>query len=52
MNRKFVSMRSDGGGSRSESGMRASSILFTVFATCRLNGTSFYDVLCSSAGDG
>ncbi len=52
MNRKFVSIRSDGGGSRSESGMRASSILFTVFATCRLNGTSFYDVLCSSAGDG
>ena len=52
MNRTFASISSDGGGNRSISGMEANSILFTVFATCKLNGTSFYDILCNASGDG
>ena len=42
----------DDGGSRSGSGMRAIFTLFTVFATCKLNGASFYNALCNSTGDG
>ena len=52
MNRTFASISSDGGGNRSILGMEANSILLTVFATCKLNGTSFYDVLCNASGDG
>ena len=39
MNRKFVAIRDDDGGNRSSEGMDASSILFTVFATCKVLNT-------------
>ena len=52
MNRMLKCILNDGGGNRSERGMHASSVLFSVLATCKLNGTSFYDVLCAAAGDG
>ena len=42
INRGFVSIRSDGGGNRSEEGMRVSSILFSIYATCRVQKKSFY----------
>ncbi|MCE2509309.1 MAG: hypothetical protein J4G04_08505 [Nitrosopumilaceae archaeon] len=42
INRGFVSIRSDGGGNRSEEGMRVNSILFSICATCRVQEKSFY----------
>ena len=45
INRGFVSIRSDGGGNRSEEGMRVNSILFTICATCRVQKKSFYRCL-------
>ena len=52
-NRKFVAIRSDGGGNRSPKGMEANSILFTVYATDALNGISFFKhVIRSSSGYG
>ena len=42
INRGFVSIRGDGGGNRSEEGMRVNSILFSVYATCRVQKKSFY----------
>ena len=53
MNRKFVAIRSDGGGNRSPKGMGANAILFSVYATDMLNGTSFFKhVIQSSFGYG
>ncbi len=52
-NRRFVSVRNDGGGNRSRKGMDANSILFTMLATDRVRGESFFDHLVRSAsGDG
>ncbi len=52
-NRRFVAVRSDGGGNRSRKGMDANSILFTLLATDRINKDSFFDHLVrSSSGDG
>ena len=42
INRGFVSIRGDGGGNRSEEGMRVNSILFSVYVTCRVQKKSFY----------
>ena len=42
INRGFVSIRGDGGGNRSEEGMRVNSILFSIYATCRVQKKSFY----------
>ena len=52
MNRKFVAIRSDGGGNRSPKGMEANSILFSVYATDILNGASFFEHVIQSAGYG
>ena len=51
MNKNLASISSHGGGNRSILGMEANSILLTVFTTCKLNGTSFYEILCNSSGD-
>ena len=52
-NRLFKSKREDGGGNRTQKGMDASSVLFTVIATDWINGASFFDHLARSAsGDG
>ena len=37
VNRQFSAVRGDGGGNRTEKGMKANSILFTVMATCWIN---------------
>ena len=51
-NRKMVAVRDDGGGNRSEKGMRANSILFTVMSTDRINGLSFFDhIVQATSGD-
>ena len=53
VNRRFVAVRSDGGGNRTQSGMDANSILFTIMATDWINGNSLFDHLVRSAsGDG
>ena len=53
VNRKFVAIRNDGGGNRSSDGMEANSVLFTIKATDRINGASFFDHLVrASSGDG
>ena len=53
MNRKFVSIRDDGGGNRSPEGMEANSILFTVYATSKVINTSFFEeIIRYSSGDG
>ena len=51
MNRRFVSIRSDGAGNRTVAGMECNSTLFTVRATCNLNNVSFYDTLCSDSSE-
>ena len=52
-NRRFVSVRNDGGGNRSRKGMDANSVLFTLLATDRVRGEKFFDHLVRSAsGDG
>ena len=53
-NRRFVSVRNDGGGgNRSRKGMDANSVLFTMLATDRVRRESFFDHLVRSAsGDG
>ena len=43
VNRKFVAIRNDGGGSRSADGMKAISVPLTIMATDRINGASFFD---------
>ncbi len=40
VNRRFVAIRSDGGGNRSQKGMDANSILFTLLATDRINANN------------
>lgn len=53
VNRRFTSIRGDGGGNRSQKGMNANSILFTVMATDWINKASFFDHLVrSSSGYG
>ena len=53
VNRKFVAIRNDDGGNRSANGMKANSVLFTIMATDRVNGASFFDHLVrASSGDG
>lgn len=52
MNRIFVCIRSDGGGNRSIAGMKASSILYTVYATCKINGENFFELVSNTSGDG
>ena len=53
VNRKFVAIRNDGGGNRSADGMKANSVLFTIMATDRINGASFFDHLVrASSGNG
>ena len=53
VNRRFVSVRNDGGGNRSQKGMDANSVLFTLKATDWINKRSFFDHLVRSAsGDG
>lgn len=52
VNWRFTSIKNDGSGNRSEKGMDANSILFTVLATDKINGNSFFDHLNhSSSGD-
>ena len=53
-NRVVVCVRGDGGGNRTEKGMRANSILFTIKLTDKINGRSFYDHMmhaASASGD-
>ena len=54
-NRVVVCVRGDGGGgNRTEKGMRANSILFTIKLTDKINGRSFYDRMiraASASGD-
>ena len=53
VNRRFVAVRNDGGGNRTQKGMDANSILFTIYATDWINGNSFFDHLVRAAsGDG
>ena len=53
VNRRFVAVRSDGGGNRTQRGMDANSVLFTIYATDWINGKSLYEHLVRSAsGDG
>ena len=50
----MVCVRGDGGGNRTEKGMRANSILFTIKLTDKINGRSFYDHMiraASASGD-
>lgn len=52
-NRRFVCIKSDGGGNRSQKGMDANSVLYTIFATDKLNGTDFFEhIIRASSGDG
>ena len=53
-NRVVVCVRGDGGGNRTEKGMRANSILFTIKLNGKINGRSFYDHMiraASASGD-
>lgn len=53
VNRKFVTIRNDDGGNRSADGTKANSALFTIMATDRINGASFFDhLMWTSSGDG
>ncbi len=56
VNRRFVAVRSDGGGGggdRTQKGMDTNSIIFPIYATDWINGNSFFDHLVKSAsGDG
>ena len=49
VNRRFVAVRNDGGGNRTQKGMDANSILFTIYATDWINGKSFFDHLVRAA---
>ena len=49
VNRLFKSIRDDGGGNRTQKGMDANSILFTIMATDWINGVSFFGHLLRSA---
>ena len=52
-NRRFVAVRHDGGGNRSQKGMDANSILFTAFATDWLRGENFFEhPIRAASGDG
>ena len=53
-NRVVVCVRGDGGGNRTEKGMKANSILFTIKLTDKMNMRSFYDHIvraASASGD-
>ena len=49
MNRKVVCVRDDGGGNRSEKGMKVNSILLAAMATDLLNDASFFDHIVEAA---
>ena len=49
VNRRFVAVRNDGGGNRTQMGMDANSVLFTIYATDWINGNSFFDHLVKAA---
>ena len=49
VNRRFAAVRSDGGRNRTQNGMDANSIIFTIYATGWINGNSFFDHLVRSA---
>ena len=52
-NRIFVSIKNDGGdGNRTSRGMYANSILFTLLATGKISGESFFDMLCKGCKPG
>ena len=53
-NRVFVSIKNDdgGGGNRTSRGMEANSILFTLLATGKIRGESFFDMLCKACKPG
>ena len=52
-NRVFISIKNDGnGGNRTSRGMEANSILFTLFATGKISGESFFDILCKGCKPG
>ena len=53
VNRRLVAVRNDGGGNRTQKGMNANSILFTIYATDWINAGSFFEHLVRAAsGDG
>ena len=53
VNRRFKVIRTDGGGNRSQKGMDANSVLFTIMATDWINKDSFFEHLMRAAsGDG
>ena len=53
VNRRFVAVRSDGGGNRTQRGMDANSVPFPIMATDWINGKSLFEHLVrSAAGDG
>ncbi len=49
-NRVFVSIKNDGGddGNRTSRGMEANSILFTLLATGKIRGESFFLICCAN----
>ena len=49
VNRVVVCVRSDGGGNRTEKGMKTNSILFTIKLTDKINMKSFYDHMIRAA---
>ena len=52
-NRKFACIKNDGGGNRSQKGMDANSVLYTIFATDKLIGANFFEhIVRASSGDG
>ena len=52
VNRRFVAVRSDGGGNRTQRGIDANSMLFTIMATDWINGKNLYEHLVrSTSGD-
>ena len=49
VNRVMVCVRGDGGGNRTEKGMKTNSILFTIKLTDKINMKSFYDHMIRAA---
>ena len=54
VNRRFVAVRNDCGGNRTQKGMDTNPILLSILATDWINGNSFFDHLVKSlaSGDG
>ena len=52
VNRRFVAVRSNGGGNHAQRGMDSNSVLFTISATDWINGKSLFEHLMrSTSGD-